>query len=194
MHTGKYARRTPRRRRHNKKKASLLLTSLILLLTMLIGGTAAFLVASTGSVENAFTPSKVTSDVYETFSAGGSKNNVGVTNTGDTTAYLRAMVIVNWQDAEGNVGPTVPVEGVDYTINWKKSGWIEKDGSYIYSQPVIPGDTTPVLFTDCAPISGRTPAGYGLNVEIICAAIQSSPTSVVSTNWGVAVDGTTITG
>lgn len=191
MHTGKYARRTPRRRRHNRKKASLLLTSLILLLTMLIGGTAAFLVASTGSVENAFTPTSVSSQVTESFN-GSVKNNVAVKNTGTTSAYLRAMVIVNWKDGQGgNIAPTAPVKDVDYHIEWDTTGWIYMDGSYIYTRPVGPGESTPVLFTNCYPIEGKAPAGYDLNVEIICSAIQSTPADAVK-SWGVnvAADGT----
>ena len=34
-----------------------------------------------------------------------------------------------------------------------------------------------------------TPEGYALNVEILGSAIQSVPTSVVTTNWYVTLNG-----
>ena len=187
MNNGKYARQPRRRRRSNRKKASFLLTSLILLLTLFIGGTTAFLIAKGNPVTNTFQPSRVASDVHETFE-NNVKSNVTIANTGDTTSYIRAAIVVTWQDANGNVYPGTPVAGTHYNISYG-TGWILKDGFYYYTQPVEPGQETAVLINSCSPVEGQTPAGYGLNVEILGSAIQSVPISVVKDNWHVTLDG-----
>lgn len=54
------------------------------------------------------------------------------------------------------------------------------------------GDNTPALIKECSAVADKTPEGYGLSVEILGSAIQSTPKSVVTENWGVTVaaDGT----
>lgn len=187
MNNGKYARQPRRRRRSNRKKASFLLTSLILLLTLFIGGTTAFLIAKGNPVTNTFQPSRVASSVIEDAFNGTTKTNVKIRNSGDTTSYIRAAIVVTWQDAAGNVYPGTPVPDTHYTISYG-TGWILKDGFYYYTQPVEPGQETAVLINSCSPVEGQTPAGYGLNVEILGSAIQSVPTSVVKDNWHVTLD------
>ena len=53
-----------------------------------------------------------------------------------------------------------------------------------------------MLITECAPVDGKTPVGYGLNVEIITQTVQalgttdSDGTPAVADAWGVTlVDG-----
>ena len=191
MNNGKYSRQPRCRRRSNRKKASFLLTSLILLLTLFIGGTTAFLIAKEDPVTNTFTPSRVASTVIEDTFNGTTKTNVKVRNSGDTTSYIRAAIVVTWQDAAGNVYPGTPVAGTHYTmnLNLSKNGWIQIGDFYYYAKPVEPGQATDVLISSCSPVAGQTPAGYGLNVEILGSAIQSVPTSVVTSNWHVTLDG-----
>ena len=64
--------------------------------------------------------SKVACLVEETFK-NNVKSNVQVKNTGDAAAYLRAAVLVTWQDASGNVLGTAPVAGQDYSITMPAS-------------------------------------------------------------------------
>lgn len=196
MNNGKYARQPRRRRRSNRKKASFLLTSLILLLTLFIGGTTAFLIAKGNPVTNTFKPSRVASSVIEDAFNGTTKTNVKIRNSGDTTSYIRAAIVVTWQDASGNVYPGTPVSGTHYNMSLNLSetgetGWIKIGDFYYYTQPVEPGQETAVLINSCTPVEGQTPAGYGLNVEILGSAIQSVPISVVTSNWGVTVDNQT---
>ena len=191
MNNGKYARQPRRRRRANRKKASFLLTSLILLLTLFIGGTTAFLIAKGNPVTNTFTPSRVASFVDESF-VNNVKSNVKIQNTGDTTSYIRAAIVVTWQDAAGNVYPATPRSGLDYTMDMGSSDWsLHTDGFYYYKYPVEPGQKTNNLIDSCMYLA-NAPAGYGLNVEILGSAIQSVPISVVHDNWSVTVaaDGT----
>lgn len=189
MNNGKYARQPRRRRRANRKKASFLLTSLILLLTLFIGGTTAFLIAKGNPVTNTFKPSRVASDVHETFK-NNVKSNVTIANTGDTTAYIRAAIVVTWKDRLG--GDVYPGTPTGYTMELNLTDWDEgPDGFYYYKHPVEPGKETNSLIISCTP-GAYEPEGYALNVEILGSAIQSVPTSVVTSNWGVTVasDGT----
>lgn len=185
----------------NKKfsKGKVLLVSL-LALCLTVGGTLAYLTTQTGPLENKFTPSVVKTEVVEDFDNNKTiKSNVSIKNSGDITAYIRAAVVVTWQDAQGNVYGKAPVAGTDYTIilnegaskDWQKGA----DGFYYYKQPVMAGESTGVLINSCYPDASKIPAGYFLSVEIMGSGIQSVPASVVTDVWdsGVSgVDGTTL--
>ncbi len=182
-------------------KSIILISSLVLLLTLTVGGTVAFLLDTTEPVKNIFTASKVTTEVDEYIKEPGVKKNVKIKNTGDTEAYIRAAVIVTWQDDKGNVYGEMPVLGTDYTMEYDlKSGWIKSiDGFYYWNQPVsgVTKDKegkdvyslTGVLIEECCPITGKNPEGYFLNVEIIGSGIQSVPTTVVTKQWSSGVNG-----
>jgi len=185
------AARRPAARRSGKRKATVLLSSLALLIALAVGTTAAFLITNDEPIVNTFNPSKVTSAVNEDPFHGEVKSNVTVANTGDTEAYIRATYVVTWKDENGQVYGKTPQPNEDYVISIG-SGWISGSGGYYYYvSPVAPGDSTTALIVSCAPIAGRTPEGFGLNVEILGSAIQSTPVKVVQDNWKVSVDAAT---
>jgi len=174
---------------NNKKKSLLVLVSLVLVLCFGAGGTLAWLSAKDGPITNEFKPTEITTEVEETIE-GGVKKAVQIQNTGDTEAYIRAAVVITWQNEDGNVYGTKPVEGTDYRIAWNTTDWFEKDGFYYHREPVgfKPDENlTENLFTDCWPVSDEAPVGYNLAVEIIGSGIQSKPANVVQDNWGVTV-------
>ena len=191
MYQGKHLNKNKRRRRRNRQKATVLLTSLILMLTLLIGGTVAFLIATDESAKNEFRDSTVSCQVHEESFNGTTKSGITIKNTGDTTAYIRAAIVVTWKDADGNIYAGKPVAGTDYTISYG-ANWFLDDGFYYYKNPVTAGSSTTNLIETCAPVDTNTPAGYGLNVEILGSAIQSVPVNAVVERWGVTVnnDGT----
>ena len=188
MYEGKHSRDAVlakrRRKRNRNRKAALV--SVALAGVLAIGGTLAYLTTYTTPVENTFTPSKVTTAVDENCE-GNVKKNVAIENTGDTTAYIRAAVVVTWQDSNGNVYGEKPVSDddnavdYDYVITYDlSSGWVKgADGFYYWTKPVKSvvedeGDcATGVLITSCGPVDGKAPEGYSLNVEIIGSGIQS---------------------
>lgn len=171
------------------KKSIALLISLILVLTVTVGGTLAFLIATSDTVKNTFTPSSVTTEVYEEFE-NNLKKNVSIKNTGDTAAYIRAAVVVTWQDENGNVHGTVPANG-DYEITYNLydqtnpvGKWeLGTDGFYYWTSPVAPDATTGVLITEAKPLKAAPAEGYTLCIEILGSGIQSVPTTVVVENW-----------
>lgn len=167
-----------------KTKKPVALVALLLLLCCTVAGTLAYLVTSTNSVTNTFTPAHVSTAVDETFE-NGVKSDVKIQNTGDIPAYIRAAVIINWADANGNVSAT-PVKTTDYTIKWTKEGWVEHGGYYYYTAPVAVGALTGQLFTGCELAKGVTPPeGYSLQVTILADGIQSEPADAVIQAWGV---------
>lgn len=178
-------------RKLDTSRLVLLVASLSLLLMLAVGMTLAYLFDKTESITNTFTPTKVSQTIVEKFDEK-VKKEVQVTNNGDIDAYIRVLVVITWQDDEGNVYPTAPVEGTDYTVTWTKSGWVEKDGMYYYTSPVNPGETTGTLLDECKPVAGKAPDGYHLSVEILSSAIQAQPADAVKEAWKVTVndDGT----
>lgn len=174
------------------KKISLLV-SLALIMVITVGATLAYLVTHTNSIENKFTPTKVTCEVDETFN-GQVKKDVSINNTGDIDAYIRATVVVTWQDSAGNVYATAPEENKDYIIEYNTSDWQRgnKDGYYYHTASVAKDENTAVLIKECKPVNGRAPKGYTLHVEIIAEAIQADGVDseghpAVQTAWPVTV-------
>ena len=187
-----------------KTKKPVALVAILVLLCCAVAGTVAYLVTSTGPVTNTFTPASVTTQVEETFD-GTTKSDVQIKNTGNIDAYIRAAVIVNWADAQGNVYGEKPVEGTDYTISYNKTvqadggQWIEgSDGYWYYTKPVAPSTEdnpqyTGVLIKSCEP-AGQAPAGYALQVTILADGIQSVPADAVQQAWpAVQVSGGQLT-
>ena len=179
-------------------KKTVLITSVALLLLVAVGTTLAYVFTKTDPVENRFDPSKVSCAVVEVVEKGDSsentanvvqtgksKTNVQIKNTGDTDAYIRAAVVVNWMSEDGTkVWATKPVEGDDYTINLDlNNGWSPVGDYYYYGSAVAPcthkdgdehaGCMTSVLIRSCTSVPGRAPDGYYLSVEIVASAIQS---------------------
>lgn len=163
-----------------KKKTILMLATMVLLLTVTVGSTIAYLVTSSGPVENTFTPSKVTSAVEEEFTPGSNiKENVTIRNTGDTNAYIRAVIVITWKDKDGYTMPEVPVAGTDYTIEINETAWTLSKGFYYYKEAVAPGASTKNLIEKCESIGNYTD-GRALCVEVIGSAIQSEGMGVKS--------------
>ena len=177
----------------NKTKWSIkqlaLLLSIVLIATVTAGGSLAYIFTQTQGLTNTFKPAEVTCQVNEEPFDGVTKTNVTIENTGTTSAYIRATVIVTWKDKDGNIGPETPVLGTDYVIETpmddediSNDGWFKIDDYYYHKAPVAAEgededdtkDVTKVLINRCKLKEGVTaPEGYGLSVEIVADAIQA---------------------
>ncbi len=177
-----------RKKNHNYRKSVILLISVSALVFMVIGLSTSFLKTQRGPLINEFASSYVSSKVDESFKDD-IKSNVRIQNTGDVDAYIRAAVIVTWQDKNGNVYPHKPIPGTDYEIEFSTDGWDTQttDNYYYYVEPVGPKEYTEVLINEVKPVDSKTPEGYRLSVEILGDAIQSLPTKAVVDSWGVTV-------
>lgn len=188
MYQGKHYQKNEHvEKRSRAKKPLAALVALVLILGAVVGGTLAYLAARTDAIVNTFNPAKVDITVDENFN-GKTKENVKITNTGDTDVYIRATYVVTWKDAAENVYPEQPQPGVDYTIGLNPDGgWYHFNGYYYYTYPVASGASTGVLIDECAPVAGKAPEGYTLSVDVLASAIQSAPPEAVGEAWGVSI-------
>jgi len=171
----------------NTKKSILLIAMVGLLLTVAVSGTLAYLVDVTGEVRNTFTPSKVTCEVVETGWNDGdeAKSSVQIKNTGDVDAYIRAAVIANWCNAQGQVIAPYSLN-LSLGTNWEQNG-----DYYYYKLKVSPNSLTGNLLAQAIATPDAAPANADhLEVTIVCQAVQADGTDVdgkkpVVQAWGV---------
>lgn len=165
------------------KKLSAAAIAIILVVVMTIGGTVAFLMDSTESVINKFTPASSGITIEEKVKEN-CKTEIAVRNTGDTGAYIRVSLVANYYDENGNItgGAAVP----DFTNSEK--WFLGNDGYYYYKQPVAAGNVTDNLLAS----ESKMQLEDNMQVTVLAQSIQASPTSVVHDKWGVTVnsDGT----
>lgn len=205
-----------RRGRYSSGRYRIPVRSLVLLLTLVlligsgIGMTVGFLSTRTDPVQNDFTYGKVSCEVLETFDKENNryiKRDVRIKNTGNTSAYIRVLLVFTWKDKDGNVYVNKPQINKDYQINPDLSkGWSVYQNSigtfsYYYKYPVAAGEATPNLIDSLRQtpgVVGPENGKYALSVEIVADAVQAEPADAVTNAWDGATvdeDGTlTITG
>ena len=168
-------------------RTAVLLIAIILLISTAVGSTVAFLAAKTEPVENSFEYANVSCVVTQNVDTDGS-SIVQVKNTGTISAYIRAAVVANWIDKDGNIAASVP-EGYSYDLTCSSGSWVQgNDGFFYYLLPVAPGALTEGSLLTCTVTCPETPE-YTLSVEVLAEAIQSTPASAVNEAWNVEVDG-----
>ena len=167
-------------------RTAVLLIAIILLISTAVGSTVAFLATKTEPVENSFEYANVSCKVTQNCDTDGSI--VQVKNTGTISAYIRAAVVANWIDVDGNIAASVP-EGYSYDLTCSSGSWAQgKDGFFYYLLPVAPGALTEGSLLTCTVTCPENPE-YTLSVEVLAEAIQSTPASAVNEAWRAAVDG-----
>lgn len=179
--------RGKRARKRTLARPVLLALSLVLVLGLSVGGTLAYLVTSSGPVTNTFTPGEVKTEIEEQFK-NDVKENVKVKNTGTVDAYIRAQIVINWVDGEGNI-VAEPGEGADYELLMGSSKWKKgADGFWYYTEKVEPDGKTENLINKCE-VTAKADAGVGLQVTILSQAIQAEPAEAIKdAEWPVTVD------
>lgn len=177
MYNGRFSGKS--RRRHLKKRQFAVIVSIALLLVGMVGGSLAYLFTSTEDVNNTFTPAEVPPVIDEDFDKS-TKKDVKIINDGTVAAYIRAAVIVNWLDDDGNI--VANPEGHEYSCPvHTDNGWFDGgDGYYYYSSIVSVGGTTTELITEAKPTAGTV---YRLQIDVMAQTIQTVPDSVVADKW-----------
>lgn len=178
-----------------KNKKLLAIVIAICLCLGVVGGVIAFIIDVTSPNVNVFTPVNVKVEINEDFDEE-VKKDVTVKNIGNTDAYIRAAVVVNWQNDKGQPLAKDCVAGTDYTITYaENTKWAKSssDGYWYFKSPVAKGDSTDILIKSCAPVADKVPEGYHLSVEILAESLQSSVDAVNNAwNLSIASDGTLI--
>lgn len=192
MHQGSHVKpRSTRKSGIRMNKLAVLFIAAVLLVGAVVGTTIAYLTAQTNEVENTFTVGSVPIKITEDFD-GTTKENVKVTNTGNTDAYIRATIVYNWLDKDGNIVASVPT-GYSYTNTENPDGKWTKIGDYwYYPTAVAAGSSTDGSLLTCT-VSYPANPEYTLSVEIIASSVQATPTSAVESVWPVTVSNGTLT-
>lgn len=188
------------KKKEGSKRSTALIIVLILAGAALIGGIVyAALKDTTAVVDNTLQPATVSCNVVETFN-GTTKTNVKLENTGDVPAYLRAKVVINWVDADGNVAYK-PDAAYAYALTMASPlHWTNGSGSslltegyWYYNGIVQPGAQTDALIASIAeslsPSVSANPQ-YHLQVTIMAEALQAAPASAVAETWHMTFNGT----
>lgn len=167
----------------NKKKSVVLLVSLVLVLCFAVGASYAWVVDKTNPVPNRFEPGNANIKVTETF-ANNVKSDVAVKSDANVDVFVRATILVNWVDENGNIAPDA-VQASDYRLTMGSSKWVQSsDGYYYYTDKLSPAASTANLIDECKPISGKAPEGYTLEVKILAESIQAGNYTDYATAWG----------
>ena len=179
----------------HRNKYTLLLVCLLLTVAIAVSGTIAYIFTSSNPVVNTFTPVTPGSQIDEEFE-NNVKSNVVVTNTGEVDSYIRAKVVITWQDGAGNIYPLAPTKDTDYTISYLSvkdsttgdvritTDWIlSADGFWYYKEPVAAGASTTNLIGEARQIKECEDTNYKLHIEILSQAIQSTPSTAVVEAW-----------
>lgn len=190
----------------NKGKLKITLVVVFAILATIavtVGGSLAFIADTTDRADNNFELEQITNEIIQEKS-GNTLTSVSVKNTSETKAsYIRAMLIVNWNELDVNGELTnaiygmAPIEGTDYSLTYNTSDWVEYpvgSGIYYYNDDVASGDTTEPFITNFKQISTENqPDGYGLSVEVLVQSIQatgldSKGNKPVELAWDVDID------
>lgn len=189
------------------KKAVVLVASAVLLVVVAVGGTFAWLTSKPDMLNNSFTVGTVSVEVDEELD-GNAKKNVTIKNTGSSDAYIRATVVYNWVNANGDMlYGEPPYENIDYSVSYNTTDWIQgSDGYWYYKYKVASNASTKNLINTLTPTADKGPHGqydtdssewasalqFYLGVNIVGAGIQANPSTTAESEWGVTVnsDGT----
>lgn len=190
----KRRRRYQRLRTRNKNYIYVLVAAVAVIIAGTAGATLAYLSHQSG-LTNQFQIAKVSTEIEEMFDGGNTKTDVSVQNTGDVPAYIRAAVIIGWEDAAGNplIDENAPEKDRDYTIDMNldssstEGEWVlASDGYYYYTMPVEGKEATDILIKECIDkkLDVHKADGKYLVVDIAAQSIQAEPDAAVLDAWG----------
>lgn len=112
------------------------------------------------------------------------KSNVDVKNTGDVDAFIRAIIVANWVDADGVVVAPFANEGTMTPSSSSK--WVKSGAYYYYNEAVEPGCSTENLFDSYTYTSEQVPVeGAHLEMTIASQAVAAVPGKTYDEVWGL---------
>lgn len=160
-------------------KRRLLCLALVLVAVLFvsgIGGAFGLLKDSTAGVTAEYKLATVSCEVAKDTTA--AVSTYTVKNTGDTAAFFRAVIVMNWVDDYGNVVYISPEEVTLPTIT-PYDGWTSDGSYYYYTTAVKPGESCTFFWV---PIPEGT--AYKLQITVLADAIQSEPAAAAAEAWG----------
>lgn len=134
-------------------------------------------------------------DVDESFEDGGSvKADVGAKNTGGKIEFVRACIVANWVDEDGNIHATCDFENDNVNlVDYLKSGcnWVHAPGDrfYYYEKAILPGAVTKgKIFTSYTEPEAPE-EGLHLEMTVIVQGVEyDSSCAKAIVAWGLSDD------
>lgn len=163
------------------KKMIVFVCIFLLLAAVSVGATIALLLDVDGPVENTFQPASIATQIKEDIQEG-KNQNVSIQNNGNIDIWIRATVVVTWQDEDGNIYGRAPEPGTDYKITMGNGWLIGADGFYYWPFRVDVGNGTGALISEYSYIA-NAPEGYNLVVDVVSSGLQASPSYAVEQSW-----------
>ena len=120
------------------------------------------------------------------------KQNLVIENTGGVTEYIRAVIVANWFDENGNiVAPWFDDASHTGFVDLPGAGWtLGNDGYYYYANPVAPSQRPSIpLFQTYTP---PTPPVSGAHLEMKIATqavVRDDQKKCVESAWGSTAAG-----
>ena len=188
---------------NRQSKKIMVIVSLVIIAVLTISSFSVMLIAkyakSSNQLENDYTPGVYdTPTINDTVDADADgnfyKSNVIITvGSNDYPEFVRAALVITWQNAQGEVYGQPPVLGDDYSIEYNDADWtLGSDGYYYYNKAVKSGcSTEPLIGADQKlKQTGSAPEGYTMHVEVVAETIQavgktSDNITAVMDAWGV---------
>lgn len=126
-------------------------------------------------VKNTFKPAdSVVPEIVETFDDSVKKDVSFKVGKTDYPVYVRAAIIITWQNEAGIVYFSKPKADTDYRISLNLADWeLRDDGFYYYKTSVASEGQTSNLINVCEQISDAPVDDFTLNVEILVQTIQA---------------------
>ena len=172
----------------SSKKRLAVLIAAVLVLTVVVGGSLAYLTSIGDMVTNNFHAGEGDVQISENLD-GGSKSDIRLTNLGNIPVFVRAAVIANWVDPQGNV-IAAPVS-LPSSLG---SNWHLYEGYYYYSKTLAPAGEgsrvyTTALFQKAIKEADMTKpsADAHLQVTVLAESIQAEGTTNSSSTGTKAV-------
>lgn len=154
-------------------------------LSIISDSALAYLKTESPGFENVFVPVIVSAEFEESFIKGKTKTKVYVRNTGNTSIYVRLMLLPYWVDntTGSPVGKSAWTPAFEPNENWFQAS----DGCYYYSPPLEALTDTSMLYNGSIVLLNSTGDGTHQVLEILAQIIQCGP--AVNTAWpAVTVD------
>lgn len=171
-------------KKFNKKSLALLIAA-ALLLTIAVSGTVAFLVDSTGSLVNTFTPTEVGTTITDEVKTGAKETIIINNPSGDKkiAVYVRVAIVGNWvKNVNGTEMIVSPATATDLSFELGE-GWVKSGNYYYYTKAVEPDASTTDLLRTSIQATTKDDGSY-LVVTVLHQSIQAEPVSAVQNAWG----------
>ena len=123
-------------------------------------------------------------------------NGIEIKNTYNKPCYIRAMIIANWVDSEGNIAAIFYPSEIDLKItaspsnyvkgeNWDNNWWYDEDTNIYYYKRPLQKDGNPIKLFETFTNPKPNTEGLNLDFTVLVQAVEADNNKTyVKTAWG----------